>query len=232
MIGDTSSSPIYFGNDGSSYDAISKPKSKPKAKKTDDSIGLINDTNLSSNSYPVISLKMQPNPNKSDRPLTKVSDPYSDVTQKTHEFYGTKRDIDNQIAVTHDVAYQNADEARDSSIDIHDITKPRSYLPKPKDTCSNGVLWWLTFNNARDYVCLFIASIFYAVIVLHWNSDNASVDDKVGAFFIVLWLGCCCGWVWRHTNSVFASAILNSLILFVAINVFARQSTPLCNGAC
>jgi len=108
------------------------------------------------------------------------------------------------------------------------ITGEKSYLPPSRDSCAYGLFWWFLFPNYRDYLCLFAASLLYVIASIKWRTH--STTHILGGFISILWLGCCLGWLWRHTNSVFVSALLQVLIIFCSRYVFANNS--LCANAC
>jgi len=77
-------------------------------------------------------------------------------------------------------------------------------------------LCWLWIPTLRDWVAVVLGAAIYAVALTDhtkWGEGNAET------FGYIICLGFACGYTWRLTSKVTASAIVNSLILFIGLNV-------------
>jgi hypothetical protein len=66
----------------------------------------------------------------------------------------------------------------------------------------------------HDWFAIWLSSILYTACTINYYQVWSTT-----ATVLILWLGVCCGWLWRHTSNVVMGAVLHTAITFVGIEV-------------
>mmetsp|Transcript_28694 Transcript_28694/g.40028 ORF Transcript_28694/g.40028 Transcript_28694/m.40028 type:complete len:416 (+) Transcript_28694:81-1328(+) len=102
----------------------------------------------------------------------------------------------------------------------------KEYQEIHQDFYSRGICCWLSFPTFMDYMALLITSLVYAIAVMDHRQWSHQKDGEV--FLFALLLGVVCGYVWRQTSKVTASALVHSIIYYVGVHIFnAKLSAAL-----
>jgi len=104
----------------------------------------------------------------------------------------------------------------DAECSDHKIyAKQRTYGDVHSSFFKRGVCCWFLIPTLRDWAVLFLTSIIFAIAV----TDHRRWGDGCGlAFGMAMTLGIACGYTWRLTSKVTASALVHAIVLYVGLD--------------